>query len=78
MNYYQHITCSAELRSMTAAQKAQSVLRSAAIPSAVIKLDGTQGRGCAYGVRFACNQKNNVSAILTKAGVTVKRWNTAD
>ena len=78
MNYYQHSTCSAELQSMTAAQKAQKALLSAAIPSAVIKLDGSHRRGCAYGVEFACNQRNNVSAVLGRAGVSVKRWNTGD
>lgn len=78
MDHYQHSTCSAELQSMTAAQKAQRALTGAAIPSRVVKLDGSRRRGCTYGVEFACNQKNNVAVILGRVGVSVKKWNTGD
>ncbi len=72
-------SCSAELQSMTMAQKAQKTLAAAAIPVEIIKLSSSSARrGCSYGIEFSCNQKNNVVGVLTAAGLAVKKWNTAD
>lgn len=78
MNYYNYGGCQAELHSLTVAQKAQRALSAAAIPSDIIKTDSSSRRGCAYGIEFACNQKNNVAATLSAAGISVRRWNTRD
>ncbi|MBQ8849989.1 MAG: DUF3343 domain-containing protein [Clostridia bacterium] len=78
MKYYNYGGCQAELQSMTAAQRAQRILASAAIPSDIIKVGSSSRRGCSYGIEFACNQRNNVEATLLSAGIAVKRWNRTD
>ena len=71
--------CTAELISITQAQKAQRALASAVIPSEIIKISGSANRkGCTYGISFECRQKNNVIAVLSAAGISVKRWNETD
>jgi len=78
MNSYKG-SCSAELQSMTVAQRAQKALASAAIPVSIVKTEPSSARrGCSYGIEFACNQLNNVSHVLSAAGISVKQWNTAD
>lgn len=68
--------CFAELSSMTYAMKAQQVLSAAAIPCTVIKQESASSRrGCTYGIRFSCLQKNNVRTVLDAARISVKRWN---
>ena len=68
--------CSAELQSMTAAQRAQKVLAAAAIPVNIIKTEVSPARrGCSYSIEFSCGQKNNVAAVLSSAGIAVKKWN---
>ncbi len=67
--------CIAEIGSMTQAMRAQRALASDAIPTTVIKSNSTNsGRGCAYGVSFACAQGENVRNALARAGVKVRRW----
>ncbi len=69
-------SCSAELQSMTVAQKAQNALASAAIPVNIIKMSSSSARrGCSYGIEFACNQQNNVAAVLSASGISVRQWN---
>ena len=69
--------CSAEIGSVTEAMKAQNVLAAAAIPSEIIKKEGTsRRRGCVFGIGFSCSQQNNVRSILGAAGITPKEWNT--
>ncbi len=71
--------CSADLGSVTYAMKAQRVLGDAAIPSSVIKLESSsRNRGCTYGIRFSCQQKNNVRTVLEAARISVKQWNGSD
>lgn len=70
--------CSAELGSVTNAMKAQKALAAAAIPSAVVKTESSSRRGCAYGIRFSCNQFNNVRTVLSAARISVKQWNPGD
>ena len=71
--------CSATLASMTVALKAQKALAAAAIPSNIIKIERSSSlHGCAYGIEFSCNQKNNVARVLGSAGIAVKKWNTED
>ena len=71
--------CFADLGSVTYAMKAQKVLGDAAIPSSVIKLDtSSRHRGCTYGIRFSCQQRNNVQAVLQAAHISVKQWNKND
>ena len=68
--------CSAELGSVTYAMKAQKALAAAAIPSTVIKSESPSSRrGCTYGLRFSCQQENNVRLVLEAARIPVKRWN---
>ena len=76
---YYNGNCSAELVSETVAIKAQRVLADLAIPSNVIKVGHPSSRrGCAYGISFDCNHKNNVERALRNAGIGVKKWNTED
>lgn len=71
--------CFAELGSLTYAMKAQRILGNAAIPSSVIKADvSSRNRGCTYGIRFSCQQKNNVRTVLEAARISVKQWNEGD
>ncbi len=68
--------CSAAIGSVTQAQKAQAVLAAAAIPTSVVKWEGSSRlRGCVYGVRYACSQEKNVKTVLTSARIAVKQWN---
>lgn len=78
MKYNGYGVCRAQMRSVTYAQKAQRLLASSAIPSEVIKLESTQGRGCSYGIEIPCSQKNNAQALLSAEGITVKQWKQAD
>ena len=70
--------CLAELGSMTSAEKAQSILAAAAIPSAIVKTESSSHRGCSYGIRFSCQQRNNVKMVLSAARISVKRWDPED
>ena len=79
MKQYGDYGCTVVLQSLTAAQKAQRLLAAAAIPSSIIKTEGTSfTHGCSYGIKFSCNQQNNVARVLDGAGVAVKKWNTRD
>ena len=71
-------SCLAELGSMTSAAKAQSTLATAAIPSAIVKTESSSRRGCSYGIRFSCQQRNNVKMVLSAARIPVKRWDPED
>ena len=66
--------CQAEIGSMTVAMKAQKALSTAAIPSAVVKIESSSRRGCSYGIRFSCNQLGNVRTVLAAARIPVRRW----
>lgn len=71
--------CTATLTSLTQAQKAQKALALAAIPSNIVKTEPASSlRGCAYGLEFSCNQRNNIARVLGTAGISVKKWNTED
>ena len=71
---YSYKNCTAALGTMTAAQKAQRALASAAIPTGLTKLDSSSRRGCVWGVSFSCNQKENVKSVLSAAGIAVRAW----
>ena len=67
--------CSASIGSMTWAMRAQSALAAEAIPSTVIKTDERGGgRGCIYGVAFACSWRDNVKRVLEAAKISVREW----
>ena len=68
--------CFAAIGSMTQAQMAQKALATAAIQSTVKKFEAPSSlrRGCIYGVKFSCIQKNNVEAVLSSARIAVKNW----
>ena len=67
--------CSAEIGSVTEAMKAQAVLAAAAIPSEIIKKEGSsRRRGCVFGIGFSCAQQNNVRAVLGSARIYPKAW----
>lgn len=70
--------CRVSLISMTQALKAQKILASEAIPCEIVKVGVTSRRGCSYGIEFNCNQKNNVKTVLSRAGISPEKWNTAD
>ena len=67
--------CSAELGSVTEAMKAERVLAAAAIPSEIIKIEGSRRRGCVFGIGFSCSQQNNVRAVLSAARINPRNWN---
>lgn len=65
----------AVIGSLSQAMKAQKALGEAAIPSTVIKPEGSSSRrGCVWGVRFSCAQEKNVRTILGVSRMTVKEW----
>lgn len=67
--------CLAVMGTLTAAQKAQKALSSAAIPTSVGKSESlTANRGCMWAVTFSCNQKQNVASVLANAGISVRAW----
>ena len=67
--------CSAEIGSVTEAMKAQKVLAAAAIPSEIIKKEGSsRRRGCVFGIGFSCAQQNNVRAVLGSARIYPKAF----
>lgn len=70
----EHKGCSAEIGSTTLAMKAGSILAKYAIPCEVVKLDGTDRRGCIYGIAFSCGYKSNIKHFLEEAGIHVKTW----
>ena len=72
-NKYQYKSCRAVIGTLTGAQKAQKALTVAAIPSNVVKTESdTRHGGCVWSVSFACNQKENVIAVLSSAGIGVR------
>ena len=76
---YQYKGCSAVMGTLTNAQKAQKVLAAAAIPTSVSKSESSSSnRGCVWSVNFACNQADNVRAVLASAGISVKSWSNGD
>ena len=67
--------CSAEIGSVTEAMNAQRILAAAAIPSEIIKKEGSsRRRGCVFGIEFSCAQQNNVRTILGSAKIYPKAW----
>ena len=67
--------CIAEIGSMTQAIKAQRILADSAIPTTVVKSNSMgSGKGCAYGVSFPCQQRENVERICMGAKIRVRRW----
>ena len=74
-NKQKYNSCSAVMGTLTAAQRAQKVLASVAIPSRVEKSEGASSqRGCVWSVSFSCSQKQNVMAVLSSAGIKVRAW----
>ena len=68
-------SCYAEIGSVTYAMKAQAALGAAAIPSTVVKSESSSSRrGCVYGIRFSCQQENNVRTVLATARIPVRKW----
>ena len=72
---YQNTSCSADMGTLTNAQKAQKALAAAAIPSSVTKSEpASSRRGCVWSVNFSCNQSENVRSVLASAGINVRSW----
>ena len=68
--------CYAEIGSVTEAMKAQKALAASAIPSEIIKKEGSsRRRGCVFGIGFSCVQQNNVRAVLNSARINPRSWN---
>ncbi len=67
--------CTAVLGSMTHALQAQRALSGASLHSEVIKISSSKsGQGCTYGVTYACMQDTHVRAVLSRAGIAVRRY----
>ena len=72
---YQYKSCRAVVGTLTVAQKAHKALTAAAIPSNIIKTESSSRHGgCVWSVSFACNQTENVRAVLSSAGVAVRSF----
>lgn len=71
---YQYKSCYAVIGTMTGAQKASRALSAAAIPSNIIKTESSARHGgCIWSVSFACNQAENVRAVLSSAGINIRQ-----
>lgn len=71
--------CIASFASQTYAIKAQKVLKAAAIPAGVIKLDGEKSKkGCAYGVEIPCSLLENAKTVLRNEKIRAKRFYKGD
>ena len=67
--------CTAVIGSMTLALKAQNVLAEAAIRASLTKVSSSETHnGCAYGVDFPCVQSGNVRTVLSRAGIRVRQY----
>jgi len=76
---FQYKNCSAEMGTLTNAQKAQRALSQAAIPSSVTKSETSRShRGCVWSVNFSCNQTENVKTVFASAGINVRSWGGSD
>ena len=74
-NKYNYKGCSAVMGTLTNAQKAQKALSAAAIPTSLGKDETiSSNRGCVWSVNFSCNQLENVKAVLSAYGISVKKW----
>lgn len=66
-------TCTAVLGSMTLTLKAQNALAAASVLTSVTKISsGSTRDGCAYGLVFPCIRRENVTEILSRAGIRVR------
>ena len=66
--------CRMSIGSMTAALRAQRMVRASAIRCEVIKTEeGSARRGCMYGILFPCYHEQNVRRILSDAGIRGRR-----
>lgn len=67
--------CIATMSTMTLALRAQSLLRSAAIRTEVIPLRPEESKhGCAYGLRFDCEDDRALRRILRNARIPVSQF----
>ncbi len=68
--------CKVLLGSITQSMRAQDILARAAIPTAVIKQEKSEGtgRGCTYGLSYSCAQASNIRAVLEYERIKVKKW----
>ena len=70
--------CRADLRTLTLSQRAQKILAASAIGAELVKLEGTSGHGCSYGIELPCNQRGNAERLLSASGIGIKQWNRVD
>ena len=62
--------CVSALKSMTDAQRAKRVLRTAGISCEIVNLDrGITKRGCAYGVSYPCSTRAAAVSALARVGL---------
>lgn len=74
-NRFSSPTCIGAIGSLTLCMKAQNALQSAAILSYVEKLGAADTRrGCAYGIRFYCQEQANVERVLHAVGIRPKSF----
>lgn len=67
--------CVVSLGSVTVATRAQRVLAAAALYSEIVKLaDDALGKGCTYGLEFACSAEGNVKTVLENAGIRIRGY----
>lgn len=72
---YRDGVCTAVMGSMTNALQAQKALANAAIYVSVRKVSASGStNGCSYGVSYPCSAVSNVRAVLSSAGLSVKKY----
>ena len=62
--------CILTMRSMTNALRAQSVLAARGLDISIVTLDpALTEKGCAYGIRFSCNEADSIRGQLSAKNV---------
>lgn len=67
--------CTAAMSSITFCMKAQRLLAESGKRSFIVKLDpSVSKRGCAYGIEFDCQEKQEIRAILSRSNIRVTQY----
>ena len=67
--------CTAVMGSMTNALQAQKALANAALYVSVTKVSSSSStNGCSYGISYSCVTEQQIRAVLSNAGLTVKKY----
>lgn len=67
--------CTAATSSLTFCMKAQRLLADSGIRSTIVKLDPSMSRrGCAYGIEFDCDSRQEARSILSRSGIRITQY----